>query len=172
MFLPGQLANVYYPMFETALARNDSDELRRLVWKSVQLNAIACGGIALVLAASAKSIAAWYGVEYLESSAVLRISAITGLIIAVQQPLSAYLVALVNMWLVTACSVLWAVTCVASCYGLLNYGASGVAAGRLIGYIAYAAVVAGLAIPRLVSSVKRAREDTSSADLRAQPTAA
>ncbi len=172
MFLPGQLANVYYPMFETALARNDSDELRRLVWKSVQLNAIACGGIALVLAASAKSIAAWYGVEYLESAAVLRISAITGLIIAVQQPLSAYLVAVANMWLVTACSVLWAVACVSSCYGLLNYGASGVAAGRLVGYIAYAAVVAGLAIPRLASSVKRARDDRSNADLRLQPTAA
>jgi O-antigen/teichoic acid export membrane protein len=172
MFLPGQLANVYYPMFETALARNDSDELRWLVWKSVQLNATACGGIALVLATSATSVATWYGVEYLESAAVLRISAITGLIIAIQQPLSAYLVAVANMWLVTACSVLWAFACVSSCYGLLNYGASGVAAGRLIGYIAYAAVVAGLAIPRLASSVKRARENTSSAHLRVQPTAA
>jgi hypothetical protein len=74
---------------------------------------------------------------------------VTGLVIALQQPLSAYLVAVANMWLVTACSALWAIACITASYGLLNFGAFGIAGGRLVAYVVYAVMIVALALPKL-----------------------
>jgi hypothetical protein len=67
------------------------------------------------------------------------------------------------MWLVAACSVVWAIVCVASSYWLLNYGASGVAVGRLAGFVAYSIVILALALPRVRSASAQEDDEMQSA---------
>lgn len=156
MFLPGQLANVYFPMFEDALARGRRDEVRRLMWRSMQLNLLVCAALAAVVAVWAEGVLAWYGPGYGEGTWVLRVSVLTGLVIAVQQPLSAYLVSVATMWAVTACSVAWAAAFIVASYGLLSYGALGVAGARLVGCAVYAVMVAAIALPNLKGAARGA----------------
>jgi O-antigen/teichoic acid export membrane protein len=152
MFLPGQLANVYYPMFEDALARGNRAELRQLVWKSMRLNSVVCAALAAAIAAWAEGVLDFYGPGYGKGTWVLRLSMLTGLVIAVSQPLSAYLVSVANMWVVTACSAAWAAVFVIASYALLPYGARGVAGARFLGYAAYAVLVVALALRMLRQS--------------------
>jgi hypothetical protein len=92
---------------------------------------------------------------------VLRISVATGVVIAVQQPLSAYMVTACDMWLVTLCSVAWAAVCVAAAYALLGYGAVGVATARLLSYGAYAALVVVFSLRALGRTAAAPREEPS-----------
>jgi len=174
LFLPNQLANVYYPMFEDALARGDRHGVRQILRKSMQVNLAACAVIAVVVGGAADLILACYGPEYREGAATLRITVITGVAIAAQQPLSAYLVTACNMWVVTLCSAAWAVVCVGAAYGLLGYGAVGVATARLLGYVVYAALVIALALRALRQPVSASRRelDHPALDWSPQPVAA
>jgi O-antigen/teichoic acid export membrane protein len=160
MFLPGQLASVYFPMFEDAIGRGDDHEVRRLMRKSLQLNLLVCATLAAGMATAAEGLLAWCGPDYREGAWVLRVAMLTGLVIAAQQPLGAYLVSTANMWLVTACSAAWAAVFVAASHALLSYGALGVAAGRLLGYVVYAALVAALA----VASLRRTQRSVASVE--------
>lgn len=149
LFLPNQLANVYYPMFEDALARSDRDALRHLLRQSTRANLAVGAAIALTVGGGAEWIITWYGPEYRDAAQVMRITVVTGIVVAAQQPIAAYLVAACNMWLVTLCSVAWATACVGATYLLLDYGATGIAAARLAAYVVYAALVGAIGL-RLV----------------------
>jgi len=141
LFVPNQLANVYYPMFEEAQARGDRDAVRHILRRSMQTNLAVAAAIALVVGAAAEWILACYGPEYRDAATVMQIAVVTGVVVAAHQPVAAYLIAACNMWLVALCSLAWAVACLGATYLWLDHGAAGIAAGRLAAYAGYAGLV-------------------------------
>jgi O-antigen/teichoic acid export membrane protein len=124
------------------------------------VNLTVCTAIAVAVAGAADLILAFYGPEYRDGAATLRISVLTGVVIAAQQPLAAYLVAACNMWLVTLSSAAWAVAFFGASYALLGYGAVGMATARLAGYAVYAALVIALAIQALRRTITEPRSES------------
>lgn len=140
LFLPGQLAQVYFPMLEQALSEGRTNEARKLLWKTVRLNALVCITVAGVITFFADTILLGYGPEYLDAKPVLILVVWTAVIAAIQQPFVILLVVRSKTWLVLCCSIAWATATFGISYALVEQGAMGITIARFCGYLFYALI--------------------------------
>jgi O-antigen/teichoic acid export membrane protein len=146
LFIPGKLSQVYYPLIEDLLARDEPAQARAFVWKLMRINVVVFGALAFVVTLASRMILHCYGPEFLVARPALILTVWTAVCVAVTQPLTALVFAHSRMWQVTLSSLCWAVATIVTCVELLEYGATGAATARLSGYGIYAALMAAITL--------------------------
>jgi O-antigen/teichoic acid export membrane protein len=164
MFLPGQLAQVYFPMIEQHLAAGNTLVARKLVWKSARLNLLVCTVVACGVSLLSGLILQAYGPEYASARWALVITVWTACVTGAQQPFAIYLVARSRLWLVFCCSIAWASTYYALSWALVGWGAEGIVVSRLISYFLYALISVGCGIHLLGSSERQHLSESTLSD--------
>lgn len=149
LFIPGKLSQVYYPLVEDLLARNEVQEARRFVWKLMRMNGAAFGLLAIAITLSAGIILRCYGPEYSVARTAMVVTVWSAVCVAVTQPLTALVFAHSRMWQVTLCTLCWAAATLAAGWELAASGATGAAVARLVGYCVYAVLMAGITLSLL-----------------------
>jgi O-antigen/teichoic acid export membrane protein len=132
MFVPGKLAQVYFPLLESLLSRGDHRGAGRLVWKIMGTSAATFSAAALCITLLATVILSCYGPNYGDARAALIVTAWTGAFVATSQPLGIFLMAMSRMWHVVLCSAIAAAGNLLAMFVLVDQGALGFAAARLI----------------------------------------
>jgi O-antigen/teichoic acid export membrane protein len=140
MFLPGQLAQVYFPMIEQHLAAGNALAARQLVWKSARLNLLVCTVVACAVSLLSGLILQAYGPEYASARWALVLTVWTACVTGVQQPFAIYLVVRSRLWLVFCCSIAWGSTYYGLSLALADWGAEGIVVSRLLSYSLYAVI--------------------------------
>jgi O-antigen/teichoic acid export membrane protein len=164
LFVPGKLAQVYFPLLEDLLSRGDQRGAQRLVWKIMGVCAVAFSAAALCITMLATVILNCYGPNYGDARGALIVTAWTGAFVAASQPLGILLLAMSRMWRVVLCSAIAAAGNLLAMFVLVDQGALGFAAARLIAsvgsallttYFIYRAIHGGHREPALLGPGRR-----------------
>jgi O-antigen/teichoic acid export membrane protein len=151
MFVPGKLAQVYFPMLEDLLASGDQPEAERVVWKLFRYNLVVFSAGALCVSLAAQFILKCYGAQYAEAAPALIVTAWTAAVVASNQPFTVFVITKSRMWSVAFCSAIWGILNLVMAYLLIDLGAMGVATARLISYVGFSVLI-GITVKRLLAA--------------------
>jgi O-antigen/teichoic acid export membrane protein len=163
LFVPGKLSQVYYPLIEELLARDETAQARAFVWKLIRMNFVLFGVFALVATVASRWILQCYGPEYLAARPALVLTVWTAVCVAATQPLTALVFAHSRMWQISLSTFCWAGVTLAMGVELLDYGATGAASARLTGYVVYAALMAAITLRLLGAHGEQAKATSPTA---------
>ncbi len=136
LFLPGMLSQVALPLLSDLSGASTVRQYRKVLRTNILLSGSAALAVVLPLALVAHAVMLAYGPDYEEGADILRLLALTAVLISVNNIVGSAIISRGKMWVGFAFNVMWAVVLVTATAILLHlgYGAFGLACAMLIAY--------------------------------------
>lgn len=140
MFIPSVVGQVLIPMTSSFLGQSrDSRGIRSALVAAISVNALCAVPTLLILFLASRYVMSLYGPSFASHGAVLRFTAATGALMAIQIPVGNMIAGFGRMWVGASQNLAWAAVLLVSAWFLLHagWGAEGLAAAYLISYVAH-----------------------------------
>ncbi|HUK99309.1 MAG TPA: oligosaccharide flippase family protein [Nitrospirota bacterium] len=141
MFLPGLLGQVVLPMLAESVGAGDNARSRRILKITVLANAFVVVPLVLVISIASPWLLSLYGAGFAPAWPVLVISIVTAGLVAIVSPVSQSLNAEGRLWIAFFLNLCWALLFIIMTELLIDRGAAGLVAARLIAYLFQSALV-------------------------------
>lgn len=137
LFVPAVLAQVVLPLLSNMSETSASSHFRRILRTNIILNASLALAVVLPLLVLAPYIMKAYGSEYAEGTNVLRVLALSAVLVAANEVVGSAIASRGKMWVGFGFNAMWAAVLLLTTALLLRlgYGAMGLAAASLIAYV-------------------------------------
>ena len=136
LFVPSVLGYVATPLMSSLWGEKDVKRTRRILLGAMLASGMVALPVLLLLLVFTDPVMAAYGSEFRGRGGVLRLTAVTGALVAVQSPVGNFIAASGRMWLGVLMNGGWAAVLLATTWLLLarGWGADGLALAYLIAY--------------------------------------
>lgn len=141
LFIPGMLGQVVLPLLSNLNADSSDEKYRKVLKLNVLLNAGIAAAIVIPLVLFANLVMSAYGPSFGSGVIILRILALTAILIAANNVIGQAIISKGKMWIGFMFNTLWALTILVSTSLLLRQGsgAVGLAWATLIAYVLHTA---------------------------------
>jgi len=140
LFLPGLIGQVVVPILSSLQNADGRRPARRVLLGSVLTNGLCTVPVVLVLLPCSNWIMSFYGHAFSPRGAVLQVSLLSGVLLAIQTPVGNLIAAFGRMWAGLFMNAGWAACFLCAAYGLLalGWGAQALACAHLVAYLVHA----------------------------------
>lgn len=140
LFLPTLIGQVVLPILSSLQGQPDRGSVPRVLRGAVLLNAAIVAPVALPMILMSGPIMALYGPGFASRGMVLRLTALTAAVLAIEAPVGDTIASTGRMWLGALMNLAWAAVLLISAWSLLRrrWGADGIAGAYLIAYLVHA----------------------------------
>jgi O-antigen/teichoic acid export membrane protein len=145
LFLPGVFGQVVLPALSERVGASDTANSARVIKVSMVINLAVVLPLVLCLSVAGPWVMGLYGHSFRAGWPTLVLALITAGLLATQQPVGQMIAAAGKMWLGFAMNMGWALVFVLLTLALVTRGSAGLAAARLVAYVAHAAWTFGWA---------------------------
>jgi len=138
-FVPGLIGQVSVPMLSSLESSGDSRGSRKVLGAAVLTSGAVALPILLLLLVFSGPIMSFYGPGFSSRGAVLRLTALTALLIAIAVPVGNLIAASGRMWIGATMNGAWAVVLLGASWVFIahDWGADGVALAYLVAYVCH-----------------------------------
>ncbi len=146
LLLPSILGQAALPVLSECLGQRDHTKSRKVLGFYLKLNVAVMSPIVLIGCLASPWIMASYGPDFRDAWPTLVVVLLTAGVVATQDPVGQIIAASGRMWLGTLMNAGWATGFIALTWGLVHWGALGLAGARLGAYVLHAAWTLAFAV--------------------------
>lgn len=171
LFIPTLVSQAVLPILANRIGAGDRHRALGTLRSAIVANAVFSAAVALVLAVSSPWIMASYGAGFRAGWPTLAIVVTTSVLFAIAVPVGQFIAASGKMWIGFAMNAGWALAYLAFSFGLVQYGARGLAGARFFAYCLHAVWTFGYAasLRRRLSGTTLTADASREARYRSQP---
>ncbi len=140
LFVPSVMGQVLIPM-TSSMSRDNKRGIRSATGAAIAVNALCSAPILIALLFMSRSIMTLYGPSFSGHGTVLKLTAATGALLAIQVPIGNLIAGLGRMWIGALQNLGWAIVLTTSAWWFVSrgWGAEGLALAYLVAYLCHAA---------------------------------